>query len=318
MKGQQTIPSFFIVGAPKAGTTALYHYLDQHPQIYMSPIKEPCYFASEVRPENFAPQMQPLVERDMRQVREYLDSGLREKRFGGIVADWEDYLKLFGGARDEKAIGEASVCYLWSETAAANIASRVPGARIIMVLRNPVERAFSQYCHAVTNGLTDLPFRKYVEASVQSEDRKFGPLYPMLEFGLYYHQVKRYLALFPRDRVKIHLYDDYRHCPSAFLRDVLAFLEVDASFTPDTSEKHLQPHIPRSAGAVRSLKRCGLWQLARTLVPSALRRPAKAVIYRSRASLHLGPEDRACLAEYYREDVAHLEGLLDRDLQHWL
>ncbi|HEX5431187.1 MAG TPA: sulfotransferase, partial [Bryobacteraceae bacterium] len=108
------LPTFFLIGAPKAGTTSLYHYLDQHPQIYMSPIKEPSYFASELRPENFHPRIKLQMRREMEDVRRYLRGAMTEKRFGGPVADWEDYLKLFENAR-EAVRGEASASYLWSE-----------------------------------------------------------------------------------------------------------------------------------------------------------------------------------------------------------
>src|SRR5690348_379750 len=90
-----TLPNFLIVGAPKAGTTSLYHYLDQHPQIFMSPIKEPNYFASEIRPENFGDELQMQVAKDLRELEEYLQGPLKEKRFGGLVSRWDDYLRLF-------------------------------------------------------------------------------------------------------------------------------------------------------------------------------------------------------------------------------
>ena len=109
----------------------------------MSPIKEPNYFASEVRPDNFSEELQQQISHEMHTLQEYLRSPMGEKRFGGILQEWEDYLRLFQNVNGEKAIGEASVCYLWSRTAAANIFCRIPGAKIIMILRDPVERAFS-------------------------------------------------------------------------------------------------------------------------------------------------------------------------------
>ena len=119
------LPNFFIVGAPKAGATSLYHYLGQHPQIYLSPVKEPCYFASEVRPEHFSQEFASTAERGGRQLRTYLDGPMTGGDPGGIVANWEDYLRLFKNADGETAVGEASVCYLWSPTAASNIRSRI-------------------------------------------------------------------------------------------------------------------------------------------------------------------------------------------------
>ena len=142
----QTVPNFFIAGAPKAGTTSLYHWLAAHPQVYMSPIKEPSYFSLEARPENFAPEFQANMRRQMAQL-SACEGGSVQSRFQGFVAEWEGYLRLFARVTNETAIGEASVFYLWSKTAAQGIAERVPHARILLILRDPAERAFSQYLH---------------------------------------------------------------------------------------------------------------------------------------------------------------------------
>src|SRR5256885_16068929 len=95
-------PNFFLAGAPKAGTTSLYHYLDQHPQVFMSPIKEPCYFSDEIRPEHLAAELQRPSG-----LAEYLAGPMTEKRFGGPVCRWEDYLRLFERVQGAGAIGEA-------------------------------------------------------------------------------------------------------------------------------------------------------------------------------------------------------------------
>ena len=100
----QRPPNFFIVGAPKAGTTSLYHYLDQHPNIYMSPIKEPHYFASEIRPENCDPGLRDEMARESRGLREFLSGPMTQKRFSGIVTEWADYMRLFANANTESAL----------------------------------------------------------------------------------------------------------------------------------------------------------------------------------------------------------------------
>src|ERR1700741_136684 len=97
-------PTFFIVGAPKAGTDELYYHLDQHPEIYMSPLKEPCYFSEEIRPENFHPSLQKQVQTGISSLRKYLDDGMPYQRFGGMISEWSDYLKLFSRVSTEKAI----------------------------------------------------------------------------------------------------------------------------------------------------------------------------------------------------------------------
>src|SRR4029078_4504320 len=114
------LPNFFLVGTGKSGTTSLYHYLRQHPQIYLSPIKEPCYFASEIRLENLAPSYRRHIKRMSRRLPEVLGHPNSTKPHGWLVSEWNDYLRLFQDVKDHRAVGEASAAYLWSTTAAMN------------------------------------------------------------------------------------------------------------------------------------------------------------------------------------------------------
>ncbi len=312
------LPNFFLAGAPKAGTTSLYHYLLQHPSIYMSPIKEPSFFASEVRRENFAPRFQAGLEREAQDLRIYLDGPLDTGRFGGIVADWGDYCRLFRNVRGQTAIGEASVCYLWSPTAARNIAQRIPDARILVLLRDPSERAFSQYLHGVTNGVIRCSFRQHIEQGLRHKPGLFDPHYPFLEFGFYAEQLERYFDSFPRKQIHIHLYEDYRRDTPAVLAGILRFLEVDPGVPLDTKLRHLQAQVPRALPFADMLKRSGIWQRGRRLLPSSARSAIKRLIYRQRQSLVMDPADQVFLRNYYRADVEKLEGLLGRDLRAWL
>jgi len=308
------LPNFFIVGAPKAGTTSLYHQLDQHPQVYMSPVKEPCYVASEIRPENFAEEHQPRISGEAQGLQEYLDGSMMEKRFGGIVSEWNDYLKLFQNGTGEMAIGEASVCYLWSQTAAKNIASKIPHAKIIMILRDPAERAFSQYLHTVADGLVRRSFREQIELGTKNSG-KFSVLHPFLEFGLYYEQVKRYLELFPRENLRIYLYEQDHE---RILPDVLGFLNLDSSFVPDTTQRHLEKRVPRTITPAYFLKKYGIWQQAKAWIPTALQPLARAAVLKERKTVSIEPMDRQYLIDYYQEDVRRLANLLERNLEAWL
>jgi Sulfotransferase family len=313
-----TLPNFFIVGAPKAGTTSLYHYLSQHPGVYMSPIKEPNYFATEIRAENIGPQWQAWAQKESDSLQQYLRGSMREKRFGGIVSNWSDYLKLFQNVNGEKAIGEASVCYLWSGTAARNIASTTSKAKIIMVLRNPVGRAFSQYKQAVANGLVGSSFREQVRASLNRKTDKLELLNPFLEFGLYHEQVKRFVDLFPAENLRIYLYEEYRQAPAETLADVFRFLEVDPQFFPDVSEKHLQNRMPRFVWASHKLKQYGVWSRLKGAVPATLVPVVHKMVFRNERAAEIGRADRLYLSDYYREDVRRLETLIGRKLDGWL
>jgi hypothetical protein len=310
-------PDFFIVGAPKAGTTSLYHYLDQHPEIYMSPMKEPCHFSTEIRPRFFSDKLREQVEQELAGLGRYLAGPVLEKRAGGIVENWDDYLRLFAAANGHKVAGEASVCYLWSVSAPKNIHARVPAAKILMFLRNPADRAFSQYVHGVSAGWIHQSLRAHIEANLRNRDQRFGMDFPFLEMGLYYAQVKRYRDLFPAANLYIGFYEDYRDRPQDTLADVLRFLEVDDTFQPDMSARHLEVGMPRSTGASHVLKSTGLWQRARRLCPPQLLPLARRLAHRPRKEVRLNPRDRAFLTGYYREDVGKLAALLNRDLSHW-
>lgn len=231
------VPNFFLVGTGKSGTTSLHRYLQQHPQIYMSPVKEPSYFASEIRPENLTGPLQRHVALQSLELDKHLKDGKPVKPLGWLSAEWDDYLRLFANVKEERAVGEASAIYLWSETAAENIRSRVPDAKIIIILRDPAERAFSQYLHQGSVGFTERSFREHIGECERVAEKKIGILYPFLEIGLYYRQVKRFLDLFPRDQIRIYWYEKDWLQPERLLADLFEFLEVDTSFRPDLSRK---------------------------------------------------------------------------------
>jgi hypothetical protein len=312
------LPNFFIVGAPMAGTTSLYAYLDQHPQVYMSPLKEPSYFASELRPDNFSEEVRPRIAREMRALEQYLQGDMREKRFGGLVSTWEDYLKLYRNVSDEHAIGEATASYLWSASAARNIAARIAHARIIINLRNPVDRAFSQYLQMLTAGVTRRSFREQIDASLRCEDKRIGSLWPLLDYGRYYEQIKRYFEAFPRSQIHISYYEDLEQAPRRLLSHLFAFLEVDHEFAPDLSRRHHVPVIPKLSGAAYYLKKWGAWPYLRRLAPVPLGPRLTSLLVRSRGSLTMEPADRALLTDYYRDEINKLAVLLDRDLSSWV
>jgi hypothetical protein len=318
MSTSAPLPNFFIVGAPKAGTTSLYAYLRQHEQIYMSPIKEPNYFASELRPENFTDDARPQVERELQSLQTYLAGDMRQQRFGGLVSTWEDYERLFQNVSGEIAIGEATPCYLWSATAARNIAARIPHARIIMVLRNPVERAYSQYLHMLAVGATRNSFRDLIGASLRSNASKFGPLWPFLEFGRYHDQVQRYLTHFSPQQIHISLYEDLQRAPALFVSGLFSFLGVDTKFKVDVRQRHLESRIPRYLAAARLLKRSGTWRHLRRLIPESSLPMVRSLATRHRDTRNLASQDRALLIDYYQKDVERLGALIDRNLAPWL
>jgi hypothetical protein len=281
-----TLPNFFIAGAPKAGTDLLFYQLEQHPQIFMSPLKEPNYFADEIRPSNFHESLRRLIEGDVAGMRAYFDAGAPTRRFGGIVSDLDDYQKLFANAGSRPAIGEGSVCYLWSKTAAAKMAAAIPHARVILVLMDPAERAFHQYLKSLSDATVSHDFSRHLELAFKdrswpgSEIRHFNPF---LAFGEYSEQVNRYLRSFPRSQLLISLYEDTQANYDRWFSELLSFLQVDPDFRPPDVEVPSKPHFPEGLPEPRIL-----------------------------------PEDRSRLVDYYRADVLRLQKLIGRDLSTWL
>jgi hypothetical protein len=312
------MPNFFVVGAGKAGTTSIYAYLDQHDQIFMSPLKETNYFSLEMRPENFDESMRPRIDQELADLRQYLLSDMREKRFGGLISDWNDYLLLFKNAADESAIGEVTPHYLWSESAPRLIAAQIPRAKIIISLRNPIDRAFSQYLHMLTAGAARKTFREQIRVSSSHANARISMDWPFLEFGLYYEQVKRYLSFFPSAQVHISFHEELQHDPAGLMSRLFAFLGVDPDFKVDTSRRLNEPRVPRFGAAVAMLREAGIWPYLSKWVPVSLRPRLRSLAIRPRESLIMDSRDHAYLAEYYRDDVERLSSLLDRDCRGWL
>lgn len=312
-----TMPNFLIIGAPKSGTTALYHYLDQHPQIYMSPIKEPNFFAFEGkelalrRPGNQQKANQDSVT--------YVSTGRLRKS----VTDIESYNALFRGVSSEIAIGEASTLYLHNQRAPERIKNYIPEAKLIAILRNPVERAYSNYLMGVRQGgetLTDFAQALQAETQLCSNLAEVRYVYR----GFYYDQLRRYFDIFSSNQIKVYLYEDLATNPSDLLRDIFQFLNVDESFTSDLSIKHNAGGIPqnrimhRAFHAFRQELR-PIRNILKLLLPEQLYLNYKAQYFQSNlVKPQLSQEVRKQLLEVSREEILKLQDFIKRDLSAWL
>jgi hypothetical protein len=292
------LPNLLILGAAKSGTSSLYTYLDQHPDIFMSGFKEPHFFIWEGR--------------------EYDIQGPGVERVGkSVVRDVNSYLKLFSGAKHERVRGEASTGYLHTPGAAERIHAYVPEAKLIAILRSPIDRAYSAFLHAQLKGLEPLAdFEQALrEEPKRVADRWIGlTLYATV--GMYAEQLERYLAVFPCEQVRVYLFDDLVRDPVGVAQDVFRYLGVDESFQPDVS-------VQANRGtAVRSVR---LWSFVRSIRESRLGRrmpsgPAGAILrtINERTMTPLSPMLRQRLAPVFEADVTRLSGMLGRDLTSWL
>jgi hypothetical protein len=303
------LPNFFVVGAAKSGTTALERYLSAHPQIYMSPIKEPSYFARDIIPQL------PLSgwQTNQQGLEAYLDGPMRERR-GGCVLEWEQYLKLFRHVQLETAIGEASTAYLISPAAPAEIRSRIPGARIVIMLRSPVERVFSTWVMFRRNGKLPLGFSDFLRSSEGDTSRW---RHTILETRKIAEGVERFMAAFPAQAVRWYFHEDFSAAPLRLMRDIYSFLGVDPAFEPDVTRRHNESILPRGAILHRALRASGVWGAAHRVMPAPWRRVARRALFRA-GKIEITPADRSLLIDYFRDDVRRLQRLVGRDLSHWL
>jgi hypothetical protein len=291
-----TMPNFLIIGAMKSGTTALYYYLEQHHQIYMSPVKEPNFFCHEGQ----------------------------ESVGSTSVTDIGSYQALFKGVSGERAIGEASNCYLYEPKAAGRIRSYIPDVKLITILRNPIERAYSHFMHAVRSGTE--PFTDFAQALREEETGSYQKrdFRDYVGKGLYHGQLERYFDTFDRGQVKVYLYEDLSTAPIDTLRDAFGFLEVDDSFVPDVSVRRNVSGYPKHKSLDSFLRRP-------SSVKNALKKymPAKARRHLSEAfdilkarnldePPPMQPEVRRQLIKTYRQDILRLQKLVCRDLSGWL
>jgi hypothetical protein len=305
-----TMPNFFIVGAQKAGTTSLYHYLNQHPQVYMSPIKEPFFFDHEMNSKG------EVVRREF--------GGHRQPpRFTNI----EEYSVLFEGVRGEKAIGEATPLYIYAPGTAERIERYVPGAKSIALLRNPADRAYSAFLYAVRMGVE--PLTDFAQALREEPLRMRNGWHYVFHYrsrGLYYQQLKRYYEVFGRERLGVWLYEDMREDPASVVQSVFRFLKVDDTFATDTSLRHNPAGVPASVSARAAIRATdkAVWVLRKVLAPTSSTLPLAFKMRRlvqSRVLTEPPPIDPALregLVEGYKEDILRVQELIGRDLSTWL
>ncbi|HUR15861.1 MAG TPA: sulfotransferase [Candidatus Limnocylindrales bacterium] len=301
-------PDVFIVGAPKTGTTSLYEYLQEHPDVFMSPVKEPSYFSPDVR---------------VRPARRY------QYRY---PEDQAKYDELFADARDEKRLGEASTTYLMSVGAPGRIHEYSPDARIIAMVRNPVDLVYSLHNERVSNGLEWMT--DFEQAMAADEARRRGEDLPhnLEGFGVAYRdnaylgeQLQRWLDEFGPDRVHVILFDEFAKDTPGHYRRVLEFLDVDPDFQPASFAVHNVSHR-RRGGIVQGLFANPVGRfVSRKLLPKVLgqartarnlRRVRQSPLMRRKHERQpLRPELRKQLQDEFTPDVELLGRLLGRDLR---
>ncbi|MEL5847874.1 MAG: sulfotransferase [Candidatus Igneacidithiobacillus chanchocoensis] len=286
-------PNFFIVGTVKGGTTSLYRYLQGHPQVFLPDFKEPHFFS----------RMVPVKER--LHLVEFVDNE-------------EEYLQLYQTAKDCQAIGDASTSNLWCSEAAQRIYQKIPDAKIIILLRDPIARAHSHYLMDYREGVNNKDFTvKMLEEDFCCARKGFGISYLYIDLGLYYEQVNRYIETFGKDNELVlpsrELFED----PQTIVKQVASFLKIDAAaFNPEVFDTaHNSFKAPRGAWSRRVaghpwarwigyhlLSRRLQWWLYQHLILKAADKPK------------IDPEVQHYLKEIFDPDITKLEHLLGKKI----
>ncbi len=280
-------PNLFIVGAPKAGTSSLYAYLSNIPGIFMPKIKEPNYFSVNTIPNN---------------------SRVRP------IRDKSKYIKLFKKVKNEKIIGDASPSYLSDPAAPKLIHEIVPDARIIISLRDPVERTLSYYLMHLRNGLLKGTFHEELQKSLKL-CRVYNIRSLRLETGLYAEDVQRYLDLFGKKQVKILIFEEFIKDTKKTLNDVLSFLDVDYEMNNFEGEAYNKFGVARGSISKFLLRNIRIRRVAEKIIsPSGRRVFRENILLKKGEKPKMSQEDRNTLIKFYNEDVIKLQKNLGRKL----
>lgn len=295
---EPTLPNLLILGAAKSGTSSLYSYLAQHPAIFMSPFKEPTFFVWEGRPYDV---QGPGIDRIRRP-----------------ISDLDSYLQLFSSARDAPIRGEASTGYLHTPGVAERIRRYVPEARLMAILRNPVDRAYSAFLHTRREGIEPIPdFRRAIAEEPQRVTSRWVGLTLYTTVGMYAQQLDRYLALFRPEQIRVYLYDDLVRNPLPLVQDAFRFLEIDDTFEPNIAQRLNVGVSVRSPGLYRLGTAIHATSFVRRFVPRRFARGLQRMI-NERPKEELPQELRKELANVFEPDIQRLSRQLDRNLAPWL
>ena len=281
-------PNFFIVGAPKSGTTNMSYYLMQHPQVFMPENLEPYYFARLDIPQNH--------KRD-------------------IIRDEEKYLNLFKNAKNCKAIGESSPVYLSCPHAALEIKNRFPNSKIIISIRNPIEIAYSEYFSLKFMGFDEnTSFNELLDVSEEQLTRNEFHIDSLLEAGFYSKHIKRFQKIFSKNQIKITIFEEYVKNTVPTINSILSFLGIKESITFDVTPKGAYK-VPRNFASQKLMNNSTFRKAAKFVIPTVTRQKiGERFLVKESSRPPLKQNQRKRLTQIYQDDVENLSELLGRNL----
>jgi hypothetical protein len=309
----RAVTNLFLIGAAKSGTTTLSKYLGEHPRIATLAIKEPGHFCTDISPTNFSRAYERLIQWDEQN---YFDSINLEPLHLGFVQERSNYHRLVANAATMKPeasyLLDASTAYLLSKTAPKELYKYNPKAKLIVVLRNPADRAFSHYTMALKYGMEKLPPMLAFERESQLQHPQWGVNECFLELGRYHDQLSNWLKVFPREQLLVLFHDELRRTPKIALARVAEFLDLP-TFAVGAPKKENMTTVPKYPW----INAMGM----RALAPVRQKLP-KEVVATLKNALQTKPpkmeeEVENYLKRYYTQEVTRLEELLEINLTHW-
>ena len=283
---------FFIVGAPKAGTTSLYHYLNEHPQVEMSSQKEPDYFSDKA----------------------IHDQGMYygKNRINAL----DKYESLFA-QKESVVYGEASVSYLFYDNVAEDIKEYNPNAKIIIMLRNPIDRAFSHYLMDYRLGLISDSFENIIaKKSKHKNAHLFYQQY--IEVSKYANQIQRYLDFFEKENILFIDYEDFKKNVSKTVDKVYDFLNISTEFAADINTKYNTFTMPKNKGIRFIYSFVFLRKILTFLFPIYLVKSIRVLLFKADKKPELLKETRIQLKIIFNDDIKKLEEVLCKDYSKWI
>ena len=289
--------NLFVVGAAKSGTTSLASYLNQHPDIFVPEVKEPKYFSFN---ENVFPHNGP-GDRDV-------DSK--------VIRDRESYEALYSNGSSAQFYCDASVDYLFHEGVSKRIYQYNSSARIIIMLRNPIERAYSAYMHLVRDGRETLPFEDAVKLEEKRIANNWEFFWHYRNCSMYSRQVKRYLDTFPNNQIKILLFENFVRDSQQVLSEISQFLGIDV-WKFDTTKVLNPSGVPNSTYLHYLFnKRNIIKDISKSVMPQSLKAKVKALV--AEKNLRKEPMTMSIRHElllYFEDDIDLLSAMINQDLR---
>lgn len=294
------LPNFLIAGASKSGTSSVYHYLKQHPDIFLSEIQKEGRYFSQMRGNFNGPGDRHIDD--------------------SIPRNLNGYQKLFEGYNNEKAVGDISPEYLYFYEESIPLIKKTLGeeVKIILILRSPIERAFSGYTHFKRDKRETLSFEEALQKEEERKQNNWIWAWQYKNSGLYFEQVKAYLDSFKN--VQIILFDDLKKDANKTLAEICRFIGVSDDFEFDTSYKYNVSGDPKSAVLYKLETSRGLINFIKKFIPKKLVAKLKKNLTgeKQMVKAEMSQESRQQLVDFFRSDILKLQDLLKRDLSNWL